>query len=98
MFAGTTFWKPPNARQAKASEQTKASGRTPQRALARLGLQVGSAPKPAGKQMAGVLLHVGMSETKTKARGKSLEESDLQQGTHRKVIGRSLQSASPFIF
>ena len=53
MFAGTTFWKPPNARQAQHRDQTKTSGHTSQRAPARLGLQVGSAPKLDGGQKQG---------------------------------------------
>ena len=36
--------------------------------------------------MVEVVLQLGMSETKTKARGKILEKNDLQQATHRKVI------------
>ena len=53
MFAGTTFWKPPNARQAQHRDQTKTSGHTSQSAPAMLGLQVGSAPKPDGRQKQG---------------------------------------------
>ena len=86
MFAGTQFLKPSNARQAEASEQTDASGRTSKTALARLGLQVGKAPKPRGRQMARLVLQPGIPETTSKARGKILEKDDLQQATHRKVI------------
>ena len=53
MFAGTTFLKPPNARQAQHRDQTKTSGHTSQSARAMLGLQVGSAPKPDGRQKQG---------------------------------------------
>ena len=53
MFAGAAFWKPPNARQAEHSDQTKTSGHASHRALARQGLQVGSAPKPDGRQKQG---------------------------------------------
>ena len=55
---------PPNVRQAEASEQTKEGGRASQRALARLGLQVGSAPKLKGKQMAGMVLQQQKPEVK----------------------------------
>ena len=58
--------KPPNARQAEASEQTDASGRTSKTALARLGLQVGKAPKPRGRQMARLVLQPGIPETTSK--------------------------------
>ena len=43
---GATFWKPSNARQAKASEQTETSGQTSQKALARVGFQIDTATKP----------------------------------------------------
>ena len=49
MLAGITFWRRGMFDKAEAAEQTEESGSKSQKALARLGLQVNSAPKREGR-------------------------------------------------
>ena len=66
MFAGITFSRRGMFDKAETTEQTEESGSKSQKALARLGLQVNSAPKLEGRQRSRLELPPGISESNTK--------------------------------